>query len=205
MSLLTNFNTVKDKIDRAAFWANKVVRHERADIPIQYIQATGTQYIDTGISVNNNVDIEVSFKCNTTSPDWMRVWGSLDGYEMMTEETNNTLWRFNSSITSRQIDARNLFRVVKYIGSNGEVYLDGTLLSTEPRSGNHSNMIWLFRGYDRYSSVYLAYCKMWRNGTLVRDYIPVKDQNNVVCLYDKISETYFYNRGSGTFIAGPEI
>ena len=34
--------------------------------------------------------------------------------------------------------------------------------------------------------------------------IPVKDENDVVCMYDKISDTYFRNAGTGDFIAGPE-
>lgn len=46
------------------------------------------------------------------------------------------------------------------------------------------------------------YCKIWDNGTLIRDFIPVLDENSVPCLYDKVSETYFYNQGTGGFIYG---
>ena len=48
----------------------------------------------------------------------------------------------------------------------------------------------------------MKYCKIYKDTSLIRDFIPVKDENNVVCLYDKISNQYFYNAGTGDFIAG---
>ena len=46
--------------------------------------------------------------------------------------------------------------------------------------------------------------RVYQDGVLVRDYIPVK-QGNVVGVYDKVSNTFFTNQGSGTFTAGPDI
>lgn len=46
--------------------------------------------------------------------------------------------------------------------------------------------------------------KFYNNdGDLVMDLVPCKDSNEVVCLYDIVSETCYYNSGSGDFIAGP--
>lgn len=44
--------------------------------------------------------------------------------------------------------------------------------------------------------------RIWENDTLLRDFIPCYDENNVVCLYDNVSGTYFYNQGTGDFIPG---
>jgi hypothetical protein len=45
----------------------------------------------------------------------------------------------------------------------------------------------------------LYYCKIWdTTGTLVRDFIPVL-KTGVYCLYDRVSQTYFNNKGTGTF------
>ena len=38
------------------------------------------------------------------------------------------------------------------------------------------------------------------NDNLIRDYAPALDPDGVPCLYDKISEEYVYNSGSGSFI-----
>ena len=47
--------------------------------------------------------------------------------------------------------------------------------------------------------------KIYDDDILIGNFIPVKDENDVVCLYDKVSATYFYNLGTGTFVAGPEV
>ena len=39
----------------------------------------------------------------------------------------------------------------------------------------------------------------------VRDFYPAKDENGRVCLYDAISDSYFYSKTETDFIAGPEI
>lgn len=46
------------------------------------------------------------------------------------------------------------------------------------------------------------YLKVERNGELAIDLIPVVDNNGVVCMYDKVSGEFFYNQGTGEFIAG---
>ena len=48
--------------------------------------------------------------------------------------------------------------------------------------------------------------KLYVDGELILDYIPVLDINNRPCLFDKISNTFFYNQGTGEdFIPGPEV
>lgn len=37
------------------------------------------------------------------------------------------------------------------------------------------------------------------NDALVRDYAPALDPDGVACLYDKVSEKYVYNAGTGSF------
>jgi hypothetical protein len=54
--------------------------------------------------------------------------------------------------------------------------------------------------YTGKSQVY--YCKIWQDGELVRDFIPVLDEDNVACLYDLVTESYFYNIGTGDFLSG---
>jgi hypothetical protein len=42
------------------------------------------------------------------------------------------------------------------------------------------------------------------NGALVRDYIAVR-KNGVGCLYDRVSGTFFYNAGTGSFAFGSDV
>ena len=45
--------------------------------------------------------------------------------------------------------------------------------------------------------------KIYENDVLVRDFIPVKRKlDDEICMYDKVTKTFFTNGGSGTFKAG---
>ena len=45
--------------------------------------------------------------------------------------------------------------------------------------------------------------KYYSNNRLIRDYIPCKDENDIVCLYDNIADKFLYP--DGTLIAGSEV
>ena len=49
------------------------------------------------------------------------------------------------------------------------------------------------------------YCKIWDNETLVRDFVPWKDEFGIICLHDNVENKNYYNQGTGTFIAGNEV
>ena len=43
------------------------------------------------------------------------------------------------------------------------------------------------------------------NGIKIRDFTPVLDPDGVPCMYDKVEGKFYYNAGTGQFIAGPVI
>ena len=45
----------------------------------------------------------------------------------------------------------------------------------------------------------MYYCKTWNGGSLVRDFIPVKTSCGTPAMYDQVTKTLFYNKGSGEF------
>ena len=47
--------------------------------------------------------------------------------------------------------------------------------------------------------------KIYKNGTLVRDFIPCKNASGAVGLWDRVHSVFYANAGTGAFIAGPEI
>lgn len=48
-------------------------------------------------------------------------------------------------------------------------------------------------------------CKMYENEVLLRDFRPCIDPKGVVCLYDTVTKTYFYNQGTGELKAGEPL
>lgn len=174
---------------------------------LDYIKSTGTQYINTGILAAGDTDIEVRFKCDATSPDYMRVYGieSAIEYEMCMGGSTNTQWYFNGSSSVRTINATTSFKTVKFTASDGKLYVDGEQLSTENIPGNIGKHIWLFRGSNRYSSIYLSYCKIWKSGVLVRDFIPIETKDGFIGLYDQVEQGLLINSGTGEFTPGSQL
>ena len=48
-------------------------------------------------------------------------------------------------------------------------------------------------------------CKFYENDNMIRNFVPCRDKDGTVCLYDKIEGKYYYNKGTGEFVAGPEV
>lgn len=47
-------------------------------------------------------------------------------------------------------------------------------------------------------------CKLYSDGTLVRDYVPCIDPAGAAGLYDLVGGRFYGSAGTGTFTAGPE-
>ena len=74
--------------------------------------------------------------------------------------------------------------LVKTVDSKQSMYLFGV------------NYVGKFKAYGG-SRIYSCWIEV--GGALVRDFIPVLDWDDVPCLYDKVSEKCFYNKGTGEF------
>lgn len=47
-------------------------------------------------------------------------------------------------------------------------------------------------------------CQIYDGSTLIRDFIPVKDEDGVGCMYDRANGKFYYNAGTGDFLLGSE-
>ena len=56
---------------------------------------------------------------------------------------------------------------------------------------------------NEYSIGKWYYLKIYENDNLIRDYIPALDLGGVACMYKKLGKEFYYNAGTGSFIAGP--
>lgn len=86
---------------------------------------------------------------------------------------------------------------IKQIYTKNTLHLFGQY-AEDIASGETSNIV------DR-CKVKLYYFKIYKSDILIRDFIPVKDENNVICLYDTITRKFYYNGGTGNFTGGAEV
>lgn len=163
--------------------------------PIEYIQSSGTQYIETGISAKNITKAVIDFQYITVDSSrenqMMSVW--VDASNHMQCGLTGTTFLTGRGTTFSQT-------------SNMTARTTGTSVPI----GNPDMLIPLFAqrasAVDRWSIAKLYSCKMYNNDTLVRDFVPVKRiSDNVYGLWDKVNKVFYKNAGTGTFTGGPTI
>ena len=175
-------------------------------IPIEYLQSNGVQYIDTGYTFNDN--IKVVFKANWAAVgSYIFGANSSGGTEQFISTSSGYLMgrRFNIS-PSIQANVDTIVEIQFYKG-NAYAKIDNVLQTTSSSSNSNSSPVVLFAAYNfsqiQFLHMKIYYFKMYQNDVLVRDFIPVIDTNGVYCLFDKVESEFFYNAGTGQFIAGP--
>jgi len=186
------------------------------DSEIEYLQTTGTQYIDTGIDSGTNIVAEIKAILTQTSSDVQTFLCARTGNNV---SFSNLLSIKNGSIPYIQIGGGDSFvdssadptvlHTYRTGLQNNSLFFetDGTTEGTRTISGSTSNLsLYLFArhtdsGVDRgiYSKLY--YCKITKDGSLVRDFIPVR-VGQTGYLYDRVSGELFGNDGTGSFTLG---
>ena len=176
---------------------------------VEYIESSGTQYIDTRVYPNANIHCEVDFQLVSVSGSG----GIIGGWEaskgmLFGVNGSNFQFAFGTSAWAGSTIAYDLNRHTVYMNdSNGDGRLDNTILAS------HSNVVslvntnksmYLFRsnGGSNYTNVKIYSCKIYDGTTLIRNFIPALDQDNVACMYEQVEGKFYRNQGSGTFTAG---
>lgn len=181
--------------------------------PIEYIESTGTQYINTGISPNQDTRFMMTFMVTRRASSDNYIFG-VSGFSFRaTGDTScsinwvaskwaNTGCALNKKFT---VDASNVWTLYNEDGSvKSKTSWDKTAWSyTAPFYIGAGDTNFSASGYIGGLKIYSA--KIWDNDELVRNFIPVLDGNGVACLYDLVSNEYFYNAGTGDFNPGPEL
>lgn len=174
---------------------------------LDYITMDGNQYIDPNITANQNTNVEIKYLLTGASSGYGRIIGSGSdmNYELCaTGSTTNLRWSLNGNGSNVSITSGTAHTYKCY--GTGNLDIDG--INKVSRTVNQTNTkLWLFDCYahSERAKGSFYYCKIWQNGVLVRDFVPAKDTNNVVCLYDRATRTFFYNAGTGTFTAGNPV
>ena len=172
---------------------------------LKYLQFTGTQYINTGITpTNHKTEARVNFESYDNDEHLL---GTSSGatYYHFTTYNNKYYWGLNGGESNGGTWTTGPHTII-YNDTNSRVIIDGTTIGSGGTIYS-STALWIGRrdsATNLKAAVYYVKIYDKSNSTLVRDLIPVIDDNDVVCMYDNISETYFYNQGSGSFVAGPE-
>jgi len=194
---------------------------------LEYIESTGTQYIDTGLHPQGEDKTEFvsTFSSSSYSGD-EQVCGAYDGRvrlylfgwftnafrttEHAGEYNNNKVALINVSSFNT-----NTFLPVRTILNNGFASItvgNETSVNYSQDTDFPGNVnLYLFARNMNGRAANFASAKLKRtqisvNDVLVRDLVPAKRNiDNAIGMYDTVTQTFFENQGAGTFIAGPAV
>lgn len=179
---------------------------------LDYIESSGTQYIDTGIYQNSSARkyiIETSF--NTIDTPSYIIRGNYDyiAETFQIDDKGNYYIGYCGSekgVAGAVANEKNSFEC--YF-SNGNQYLkkNGTTIISMSKaySSSYSYKIMIFKGsvVGTWAKAKLYHLSIYSNDTIIRDYIPMRRlYDNELGLYDLVNNVFYTNQGSGSFIAG---
>lgn len=186
---------------------------------LEWIESSGTQYVDTGYVPNQDTRTVMDFEyTKTVSGAQQGVFGSRialrNAMYLMWTENGNTGWRdgygteleypLGAAISGRTVVDKNK----NVLSINGTVVNAATYatfdsayslyLLTTNNAGSP-----MIDSYPTYAKIYS--CQIYDNGTLVRDFKPARRSDGTVGLLDQVNDRFYTNPGTGIFMAGPEI
>jgi len=185
--------------------------------PVEYIESSGTQWIDTGFAPNQDsgfvidADILDSNKSGTFHISTMN-----DASTYYALRINEGFTGFQIRYASEELKTAthkgNLYGRHIFSRSKNTFNIDGQnpVISTYAAFQQSKTLpLFCFKNasgvVSNFTNMRLYSCKIYDNDVLIRDYIPVKDPSGVACLYDKVSKSFYRNAGTGEFTAGAEI
>jgi len=194
---------------------------------LEYIQSSGTQYIDTNVIPTGSTGI----KMRISVPQFYGgsdkvICGSANGSDRV-RNSQFTLDLWNSGVycpfgtwaaTTHKLivanDADTVYNFELNYLNSGYVRRDSTEGAIPTYSGTWTSpSIYLCaancNGTVSSSSgnlpIKLYRAELTDANNLVRNFIPAKNSSNVLGMYDLVSGQFFTNAGTGTFTAGPEL
>ena len=180
---------------------------------IQSITSTGNEYIDTGIVPNATTAIEMHYNTTNCADNTVMfgagAWNNNTSFYFY--QSVRYYFRYNNSIVylsmpyESGVDA--FFSVSTNASNNFYLNVGGNVktgTSTQAYTGTSKLSIFALTGGSTKSRLTLYSFKIWQNGELVRDFVPVRSAGNAG-LWDFVTSSFFKNAGTGAFLAGPNV
>ena len=182
---------------------------------LDYLKSTGVQYIDTGVNA------ETGLKCElTTSYNYLNGNASI----LSAYDGNNRIYHahisnpgkywtlgYGNYYLSNVIPEAN----VKYKIDSELLYgyqniaINNVSIISKAITANYDLKLNLFVFAmnkigiaNNFSSAKVFDLKIYKDNTIVRNFVPALDTANKPCLYDTVSKKPFYNQGTGEFLYG---
>lgn len=175
---------------------------------LDYLESTGTQYIDTGVEGSSDIEYEVVFHITNNQYDPILGCWKVDDDTTRFDLYNggNAALIYASFKEQSAIVSKKESKDFNVVFKNWNLLINDTNRKITPTVFTTERNLFLF-GNNRgnivstsTSGTRINYCKLYDKGALVRDFSPVLAPNGQPALFDQVEKKLYYNKGSGAFL-----
>lgn len=181
---------------------------------VEYIESTGTQYINTGFIPDNNTTYNLNASITSSTPRVRYIISAGKG-SFRNNLYVNASYKLSAGYGDTYYNDNTLAEVntkYNFILDKNLFYVDNQLLKTfNEQSFNNDTNVLIFGRNDNdtivsYDHIRLYNCKIYDNDVLVRDFIPCyRKSDNIPGLYDLVNNVFYTKKGAGNFIIGKRV
>lgn len=183
---------------------------------LEYIQSSGTQYIDTGVKIGSagKAVMDMEILSTPTSRIMFAFGSSISGDSErygVAYLKELTYWRnIHSTGTNSAVNFPTTLPAVgrhKIIKDRNKCTIDGEEMNAQQRTFTSTVNLYMLARNQAGTAQYLMTARvysfqLYQNDVVVRDFIPCRNSNNVVGMYDLVEGKFYGNSGTGAFTAG---
>lgn len=173
---------------------------------VEYIESTGTQYIDTGYLQKNKVTVDCKFYNSRPTKNYLYGSTQSSGAMMYNGLYYNDLLEYNwKEVYYTASDY--VIMTQRIVGDNTVVVINDQSFTLKTGTAAIESTIYIFacNGGTRlyYTPLRCYYFKIYDNNVLVRDFIPCyRKSDGEIGLFDLVEMKFYENKGSGDFVKG---
>ena len=182
--------------------------------PLNYIESSGTQWINTNFTPKNDssifIDAEALKNDSHAALCTARSSASTSANTIMILVHGNGYWcvdRGSTASNRKNFEKLSLTgRVNVHLNKHHISFNDGEFTNNYSTTDSFTcaNVLTLLCDQDNdryYMKARIYACKIWDNGTLVRDYVPaLRKSDNMAGLYDLVNKVFYTDAAGGNFI-----
>lgn len=188
---------------------------------LDYIQSSGTQYIDTGVIPKTTTKVSIGFQptSDIEAGKYRCIVGASEGspkrYAIAFCRPSSNLRQVYINLGDQTVmytvDSLTEYYDTTLDAKNNKFIVNGDVMDiVNPSFTNYDLPLLIFSkslvsGIEESSSCKLMYCKIWEDDVMVRNFVPCYRKSDYVAgLYDLVEGKFYTNAGTGDFITEPK-
>ena len=174
---------------------------------VEYIESSGTQYIDTGIATNSQKIQAHLYRVGNNAGTYLGSYESDNVFRVLFYENKNQFQLRRNTLFDTNDTSNDITLLIDLPNISLNSFTDNTTINEIINQYN----IFLFCGNingtaSSFQSMKLYSCQIYDNNTLVRNFVPCyRKADSEIGLYDLVNGVFYTNAGTGTFTKGANV